>query len=185
MRLALRNATARARVYPHTPQLAVAWLASSPFCSPSSSLLGGAPPSSSTRSAPDSCAPTGARLLRAFHADDLSQPRPCIQDSQAKTSQDQPSVGSPYRLARPLQAGGQLPHEVRREDEGRGGGESDQPERAGPCPQQYCWHSWKNATQMPAISWRLTAALAVDHGLQQRDEGGLRARTFLRSSERH
>ena len=24
------------------------------------------------------------------------------------------------------------------------------------CPQRYCWHSWKNATQMPAISWRLT-----------------------------
>ena len=24
------------------------------------------------------------------------------------------------------------------------------------CPQRYCWHSWKNATQTAAISWRLT-----------------------------
>ena len=24
------------------------------------------------------------------------------------------------------------------------------------CPQRYCWHSWKNATHMPAISWQLT-----------------------------
>jgi len=25
------------------------------------------------------------------------------------------------------------------------------------CPQRHCWHSWKNATQMPAISWQLTS----------------------------
>ena len=25
------------------------------------------------------------------------------------------------------------------------------------CPQRYyCWYTWKNATRMPAISWRLT-----------------------------
>ena len=27
---------------------------------------------------------------------------------------------------------------------------------AGACPQRYCWHSWKNANQTSAISWRLT-----------------------------
>ena len=30
------------------------------------------------------------------------------------------------------------------------------------CPHDFCWNSWKNATQMPAISWQLTAVQEHD-----------------------